>query len=105
MPILAARRRARPSSLSVAEIGAEHGDAAFESPARDPAITMSSVDLPEPERPTTAIDLAGRHVHVQSAQYGDGTGAGGKRDMHVFEPDGGGRGLFQSLIHGTGSRS
>ena len=66
---------------------------------------MSKVDLPEPERPTTAIEFARCHAHVQPAQYGNRAGAGGKRDMHVFQPDGGGVRLFQSLIHGIGSRS
>ena len=66
-------------------------------------MTMSSVDLPEPLGPTTAIASPAGTLEVDAAQDGDGAGARGQRDMHIFEPDCRVATLFQSVIHGRGA--
>ena len=89
--------------VEVPEIGAEHGDAALRC-AFEPGDDHEQRRFARARAADHGNRFARRHVQVQSAQYGDGAGAGGKRDMHVLQPDGG-LGLFQSLIHGIGSRS
>ena len=64
---------------------------------------MSSVDLPEPLGPTTAMASPVRTLEVDAAQDGDRTGARGQRHLHIFELDCRVAALFQSVIHGRGA--
>ena len=65
-------------------------------------MTISSVDLPEPLGPTTAMASPAGTLEVDAAQDGDGSGARGQGDMQIFERDCRVATLFQSVIHGLG---
>ena len=105
MPILAARRRARSSSLSALksapstvtrpssgplQAGNHHEEGGF---ARAGAANHGK----RIRRPPRSCPIL-RNMATGPAREGSVT-------CTSSEPDGGGRGLFQSLIHGTGSRS
>ena len=65
-------------------------------------MTMSSVDLPEPLGPTTAMASPAGTLRSMPRRMATGPAREGKRHMDIFKHDCRRLALFQGVIHGRG---